>query len=210
MSDEDIETEEGQFRIEEDDGEKTLVVSDGSDEVRLPISDSDARDLADLVLEEGLYGVRWEGVKAVWEWYRVKEDWDRNPVPNSAQSLIVDTEHSSLLRWLLKGNEPFDVPPPVIMSRPAHEMVRQGEGKVYNFSDQFSLIENGLNVGGHPWVIQEKVGDSKWIASWTYTDLEGERHVHPSQWLIEPDPETEDSTFPLWKLTRVSDEDEEG
>jgi len=33
-----------------------------------------------------------------------------------------DPCHSSLLRWLLEGNEPLPKPPPCLMSRPRHDL----------------------------------------------------------------------------------------
>lgn len=49
------------------------------------------------------------------DWIRIHHE-NHNEFPNDA-----DADHSALLRYLLRGNKPHDLPPPTMFSYPAHD-----------------------------------------------------------------------------------------
>lgn len=64
-------------------------------------------------------------VKCMSEWTRICEDNDRSIRPGS-----VDIDHSALLGYLLRGNRPFEKPPPLRYSYPCYALAEGKEVRI--------------------------------------------------------------------------------
>lgn len=106
-------------------------------------------------------------------------------------------DHSSLVYWLVEGNEPLEHPPPKYMSRPWHDLIADGEGVILDKPFQ-------MMPGSGRWVIGQ---DARWTlieereGSWV---LEFPNH---GQWIVEPlPPQTLDSGYVIQRY-RISRHD---
>jgi len=49
-----------------------------------------------------------------------------------SRELLTNLSHSSLILWLLSGEELLPFPPPLYYSRPWHSLIKEGRGEVYD------------------------------------------------------------------------------
>ena len=109
-------------------------------------------------------------------WWSIHQQW--TPERSMTQPEVTK---SCLLTWLLMGNDPLPVPPPVMHAAPNHAMIRDGQGIGCCQYHQISSVveEELLFVCGHPW---RKVGD---YYQRLYRDQSGEHQaVEGERWTI--------------------------
>ena len=86
--------------------------------------------------------------QAVATWIRIKHEEGQGVTE-------ADASHSSLLHWLLAGNQPLPKPPPVIHSRPCHQLAL---GEPCHLHEAPSDFEDKVLIAGNlswKWVSKE-------------------------------------------------------
>lgn len=194
---------------------KVETLEDGNvhietEEDDLVLTNDELSSLVEQLPEKTLDSIQWDVVRAVYEWYDVLEDWKGPDAPPSTSTrFIIDAEHSALLKWLMKGNEPLPLPPPKYMSRPWHQLVKDGEGRCMgSVMDDERFMKEGeeieLRLGQHSWKVHETLGDNEFVASWYYRDPVEGYVAHPSRWRVSKD-EDSDPSWPTWNLKRIEE-----
>lgn len=125
-----------------------------------------------------------------WMWIRSKR-YEHGPT-------IADVGHSALLRWLLSGKEPFDEPPPRMMSYPAYHLAAGEKVRPFEvfFVDEDDPIAPGsVVISQSIWNILEEHEDGSYTVQW----CENER----AKYLLAPLPESEKDRWHEWSLQRI-------
>lgn len=82
---------------------------------------------------------------------------------NDLMIIQMDASHSALLSWLCDGNELLPHPPPKAFSRPWHELVVNGKGKVLE-AWTHPRFENKIVIEQHAdWTILSKESETEFI-----------------------------------------------
>ena len=104
-----------------------------------------------------------EAVEAVERWLSVLHSEEHDP-PRPP-----DPSHSSLLWWLLHGNEPLPHPPPVFYSRPDHGVELGEERRVrlmeIEHEGMREIVGSVAVNQGTQWEVVERDGDT-WTLRW--------------------------------------------
>ena len=85
---------------------------------------------------------------------------------------VIDMTKSCLLTWMLMGNDPLPLPPPVMHSAPNHEMIVKGELLGVECCTEPHEFEGFTWFCGHPWKAVEGGYRRVWIEPKTFA-----RHV---------------------------------
>ena len=133
-----------------------------------------------------------KSIQALVRWLKIRQE-NGHPIHDAFQ-LEMDIRKSSLLKWLLNGNEPFDERPPTSYSYPWYELMKTGKG----WSNDVWYHENlpgfdcpCLIINQCVWRVVEKVGDeyvchygtdSKWRVKYLGRDPAEVTRIGDCQW----------------------------
>ena len=88
--------------------------------------------------------------RTVSEWLRLCEE-------NGRGSRAVDSDHSALLYYMLKGNKPFVEPPPVMYSYPCYSLAEGKRTRVLDLRNCDWDTKKRVSVGQNPqWVWEDE------------------------------------------------------
>lgn len=110
--------------------------------------------------------------ESVRRWLEIREQCGL-PLRDDPDGLLVDLEHSSLLRRLLLGQPPLDEAPPVRFSYPWYALIETSEGRPYEvwvpepglLGDEASIV-----IDQTRWRVVTTLGEQDWIAAYYTPD----------------------------------------
>ena len=85
---------------------------------------------------------------------------------------VIHSRRSGLLRYMLEGNEPHDIPPPRAYSKPWYGLIDSGsEGAHLPNSDVYVItkyprFKGKVNIVQHFWDILDTIGEEDWVITW--------------------------------------------
>lgn len=109
-------------------------------------------------------------ILAISKWLMVRK-LENKEVPT--EYFLIEAEHSvrgGLLGYILEGNVPWKVAPPIAHSRPWYGLFEAGLEPIEGELDVWSLRERGFDKAGlviaqGEWDIVEELGDDEWVAT---------------------------------------------
>ncbi|MBV8463862.1 MAG: hypothetical protein JO368_11240 [Acidimicrobiales bacterium] len=119
-------------------------------------------------------------------WLRIRER-GRLPLAGSYQQLVDDIRHSALLRRLLKGREPLEVPPPRSYGQPWYRLVDEGWAtgcELTPLRDRTGVTPH-VAINESPWAVVAHLDDNSYLVRYSRRAplYEAVRHADdPSLW----------------------------
>lgn len=108
-------------------------------------------------------------INIFFRWLEIREE-NGYPRTTTLNQLKADADHSSLLKRLLRGEDPLPEAPPRAYSYPWCGLIRDGKASPFEVSES-GMVPGKLVIEQSLWEIIEKLGEDSWIVTYHTPDV---------------------------------------
>jgi hypothetical protein len=112
----------------------------------------------------------WRGIQCFFRWIELRA-MNGHAVPSFLLGLEEDVKHSSLLRRLIDGKEPFPLAPPESYKQPWYELMENGQAIAREVAPWPWDAHHKLEINKGIWTILKRFSDVEYIVAYRETQV---------------------------------------